>query len=121
MKIQISESILNKLPNFDIIAMSMDVSFKETDELLLSETYRAEYRTILERDSQMDGSGLRALRFVLAAEKTDCIQRMGHASGRHRDLQRIISDHAVVLRLLRGREKKDSGICSSESRGAPEK
>ena len=31
MKITISESILNKLANFDIIAMSMDVTYQETN------------------------------------------------------------------------------------------
>ena len=36
MKISISESILNKLPNFDIIALSMDVSYQENDDMVLS-------------------------------------------------------------------------------------
>ena len=36
MEIRISESILNKLPDFDIIALSMDVTYQDTNEALLS-------------------------------------------------------------------------------------
>ena len=52
MKITISESILNKLPNFDIIAMSMDVTYQETSGLLLSLINQYE-KKIKEEYSQM--------------------------------------------------------------------
>lgn len=91
MKIQISESILNKLPNFDIIAMSMDVSFKETDELLLSEIKQYE-KNIKEEYSLED-----VLNIPLIKEARDGYKKLGKDPSRYR-----LACESLLRRLVKG-------------------
>ena len=93
MKITISESILNKLPNFDIIAMSMDVTYQETNELLLSLINQYEKR-IKEEYSLED-----VLNIPLIKEARDGYKKLGKDPSRYR-----LACESLLRRLVKGNQ-----------------
>lgn len=91
MEIRISDSILNKLPNFDIIALSMDVTCKETDELLLSLIKQYELK-IKEEYSLED-----VLNIPLIKEARDSYKKLGKDPSRYR-----LACESLLRRLVKG-------------------
>ena len=93
MKITISESILNKLPNFDIIAMSMDVTYQETSGLLLSLINQYE-KKIKEEYSLED-----VLNIPLIKEARDGYKKLGKDPSRYR-----LACESLLRRLVKGNQ-----------------
>ena len=91
MKIRISESILNKLPNFDIIALSMDVSYQENDDKVLSLINQYEQK-IKEEYSLED-----VLNIPLIKEARDSYKKLGKDPSRYR-----LACESLLRRLVKG-------------------
>lgn len=91
MKIRISESILNKLPNFDIIALSMDVSYQENDDMVLSLINQYEQK-IKEEYSLED-----VLNIPLIKEARDSYKKLGKDPSRYR-----LACESLLRRLVKG-------------------
>ena len=91
MNIKISESILDKIPNFDIIALSMDVTYEETSESLLSEIKNYEQK-IKEEYSLED-----VLNIPLIKEARDGYKKLGKDPSRYR-----LACESLLRRLVKG-------------------
>ena len=91
MEIRISESILNKLPDFDIIALSMDVTYQDTNEALLSLIKQYEEKT-KEEYSLED-----VLNIPLIKEARDSYKKLGKDPSRYR-----LACESLLRRLVKG-------------------
>lgn len=91
MEIRISESILNKLPNFDIIALSMDVTYQENNDMVLSLINQYEQK-IKEEYSLED-----VLNIPLIKEARDSYKKLGKDPSRYR-----LACESLLRRLVKG-------------------
>ena len=91
MEIRISESILNKLPDFDIIALSMDVTYQDTNEAQLSLIKQYEEKT-KEEYSLED-----VLNIPLIKEARDSYKKLGKDPSRYR-----LACESLLRRLVKG-------------------
>lgn len=91
MEIRISESILKKLPNFDIIALSMDVTYQENNDMVLSLINQYEQK-IKEEYSLED-----VLNIPLIKEARDSYKKLGKDPSRYR-----LACESLLRRLVKG-------------------
>ena len=91
MEIRISESIFNKLPNFDIIALSMDVTYQENNDMVLSLINQYEQK-IKEEYSLED-----VLNIPLIKEARDSYKKLGKDPSRYR-----LACESLLRRLVKG-------------------
>lgn len=91
MEIRISESILNKLPNFDIIALSMDVTYQENNDMVFSLINQYEQK-IKEEYSLED-----VLNIPLIKEARDSYKKLGKDPSRYR-----LACESLLRRLVKG-------------------
>lgn len=94
MRIKISDSILNTLPNFDIIALTMDVIASETSDHIktLINTYEAK---IKEEYSSLE----EVLNIPLIKEARDGYKKLGKDPSRYR-----LACESLLRRIVKGNE-----------------
>lgn len=93
MNITISESIKNKLPNFNIIALSMDVFFEETNDKV--KDLIKQYEQIIKEEYSLED----VLNIPLIKEARDSYKVLGKDPSRYR-----LACESLLRRIVKGNE-----------------